>query len=121
MNIQTEWVNLNVSDGTKMRSYVATPATPPRAALLVFPEIFGINSHIRDITERFARQGYLAVAPELFHRSGPGFECGYSEAEIGQGIGLSGKFLDAIFAEETEARAVGFADAVRGMRLCDRH
>ncbi|HEV2200915.1 MAG TPA: dienelactone hydrolase family protein [Bryobacteraceae bacterium] len=87
MDIQTEWVNLSVSDGTKMRSYVATPATPPRAALLVFPEIFGINSHIRDITERFARQGYLAVAPELFHRSGPGFECGYSEAEIGQGIG----------------------------------
>jgi carboxymethylenebutenolidase len=87
MDIQTEWVNLSVSDGTKMRTYVAQPARSPRAALLVFPEIFGINSHIRDIAERFARQGYLAVAPELFHRSGPGFECGYSEAEIGQGIG----------------------------------
>ena len=87
MEIQTEWVNLTVSDGSVMRTYVAQPARAPRAALLVFPEIFGINSHIRDVTERFARQGYLAIAPELFHRSGPGFECGYSEAEVGQGIG----------------------------------
>lgn len=87
MDIQTEWVNLTVSDGSTMRAYVAQPAGGPRAALLVFPEIFGINSHIRDVTERFARQGYLAIAPELFHRSGPGFECGYTEPEIGQGIG----------------------------------
>lgn len=87
MDIQTEWVQLTVSDGTKMRTYVATPATAPRAAIIVFQEIFGINSHIRDITERFAKQGYLAISPELFHRSGPGFESGYTEPEINQGIG----------------------------------
>jgi carboxymethylenebutenolidase len=87
MDIQTEWVNLNVSDGTTMRTYVAAPASAPRAAIIVFQEIFGINSHIRDIAERFARQGYLAVAPELFHRTGPKFECGYTEPEIQQGIG----------------------------------
>ncbi len=87
MDIQTEWVNLSVSDGTTMRTYVATPAGSPRAAIIVFQEIFGINSHIRDISERFAREGYLAVAPELFHRTGPKFECGYTEPEIQQGIG----------------------------------
>jgi carboxymethylenebutenolidase len=87
MDIQTEWVDLSVSDGTKMRTYVATPASAPRAAIIVFQEIFGINSHIRDITERFAKQGYLAISPELFHRTGPKFECGYSDAEVQQGIG----------------------------------
>jgi carboxymethylenebutenolidase len=87
MDIQTEWVNVVVGDGSTMRTYVATPSQAPHAALLVFPEIFGINSHIRDVTERFAQRGYLAIAPELFHRSGPGFECGYTEPEIGQGIG----------------------------------
>jgi carboxymethylenebutenolidase len=87
MDIKTEWVDVAVGDGSKMRTYVAKPTGAPRAALLVFPEIFGVNSHIRDVTERFAKQGYLAVSPELFHRSGPGFECGYSEAEIQQGVG----------------------------------
>ena len=53
---------------------VARPEGAPRAGLIVFQEIFGINSHIRDITERFAREGYLAIAPELFHRTGPGFD-----------------------------------------------
>lgn len=43
--------------------------------VLVFPEAFGIDKHIRDVTERFAKEGYLAIAPELFHRTAPpGFE-----------------------------------------------
>jgi len=85
MEIQTEWINLSVSDGTTMRAYVAQRSKTPRAALLVYQEIFDVNPHIRDITERFARQGYLAIAPELFHRTGAGFECGYSPEEIPKG------------------------------------
>ena len=77
--MKTEFVNLSVSDGTQMRAYVARPDNSPRAGLIVFQEIFGINSHIRDVTERFAKQGLLAVAPELFHRTGPGFESGYTD------------------------------------------
>jgi carboxymethylenebutenolidase len=87
MEIQTEWIDVAVSDGTNMRVYVATPATEPRAAIIVFQEIFGVNSHIRDVAERFAKQGYLAVSPELFHRTGEKFESGYTEPEIQQGIG----------------------------------
>lgn len=79
MDIQTEFVDLSVSDGTSMRAYVARPAGKARAGLLVFQEIFGINSHIRDVTERFAREGFLALAPELFHRTAPGFESGYTD------------------------------------------
>lgn len=47
---------------------------------MVFQEAFGVNSHIRNVTERFAAQGYLAIAPELFHRTAPaGFEGSYSD------------------------------------------
>jgi carboxymethylenebutenolidase len=46
---------------------------------MVFQEAFGVNAHIRDVTERFAREGYLAIAPELFHRTGPGLEAGYAD------------------------------------------
>lgn len=80
MRISTEWINLQVADGTTMRGYVSKPIdTHPHATILVFQEAFGVNPHIRDITERFSREGYLALAPELFHRTGPGFEGSYTD------------------------------------------
>ncbi|HEY1239113.1 MAG TPA: dienelactone hydrolase family protein [Bryobacteraceae bacterium] len=79
MSAQTEYVTLSVSDGTSMRAYVARPAGNARAGLIVFQEAFGVNPHIRDVTERFAGQGYLAIAPELFHRTAPGFEGSYTD------------------------------------------
>src|ERR1700678_941765 len=79
MNPKTEYVNLAISDGTSMRAYVAHPEGKPRAGLLVFQEAFGVNGHIRDVTDRFAREGYLSISPELFHRTGPGLEAGYTD------------------------------------------
>lgn len=91
MALRNEFVNLKVSDGTEMRAYVVHPEGKPKGAMMVFQEIFGINSHIRDVTERYAKQGYLAVAPELFHRFAPNFECGYSNEEIQNAIQYLGK------------------------------
>lgn len=80
MEIHTEFVTVNVADGTSMRLYVARPTgARPARGLLVMQEAFGINAHIRDVTERFAREGFLAVAPELFHRTGAGFEGKYDD------------------------------------------
>jgi carboxymethylenebutenolidase len=80
--IKTEWITLKVADGTTMRAYVARPQdTNPHSGLLVYQEAFGVNAHIRDVTERLAREGYVAVAPELFHRSAPGFEGAYDNFE----------------------------------------
>ena len=84
MAIQTEFTTLGVGDGTAMRAYVARPEGQAKAAIIVFQEIFGINAHIRDVTGRFAREGYLAVAPELFHRTGEGFESGYTDMAPGR-------------------------------------
>ena len=79
----TSHVQLSVSDGTTMRAYVARPdASAPdrkRAGLLVLQEAFGVNAHIRDVTERYARHGYIAIAPELFHRTAPGFDGRYDD------------------------------------------
>ena len=84
-----------------MRAYVARPQGKPRAGLLVFQEIFGINPHIRDITGRFAGEGYLAIAPELFHRTGPGFEHDYTD--MTEGIGHMQKLTDAGLAADIRA------------------
>jgi carboxymethylenebutenolidase len=80
MEIQTEYITLAVDDGTTMRAYVARPANASaNRTLMVFQEAFGVNAHIRNVTERFAREGYLTIAPELFHRTGPGFEGRYDD------------------------------------------
>src|SRR3954470_17227624 len=75
----SEWVELTVDDGSSMRAWVARPATPTGRGLLLFQEAFGVNAHIRDLSERFAAQGFLTIAPELFHRTPPGVDCPYSE------------------------------------------
>ena len=48
---------------------VAGESAAPRA-IIVLQEAFGVNDHIREVTDRFAAAGYLAIAPELFHRDG---------------------------------------------------
>ncbi len=74
------WVALGVEDGSTMRAWVARPPEPlPTRGLLVFQEAFGVNAHIRSVADRFAQEGFLAIAPELFHRTQPGFEGRYDD------------------------------------------
>ena len=62
---------LETPDGA-MDVYVATPQGAAKGAVIVIQEAFGVNDHIQDVTRRFAAEGYLAVAPALFHRAGGG-------------------------------------------------
>src|SRR5580698_1534028 len=79
-NIDTEKVSLKIADGTQMNAYVARPSDSLKhPGLLVLQEAFGVNAHIRDVTERFAREGYVSIAPELYHRTAPGFEGKYDD------------------------------------------
>ena len=79
--IVKENAELNVPDGTRMRAYVARPAQGgPYPGLLLFQEAFGVNHHIRNVSDRFASEGYVVIAPELFHRTAPaGFEGSYTD------------------------------------------
>jgi carboxymethylenebutenolidase len=75
----SSWIDLTAGDGTSMRAYVARPEHAPTRGLLVFQEAFGVNGHIRDVAGRFAAEGFLAIAPELFHRTAPAFDCPYAD------------------------------------------
>ncbi|HWF43817.1 MAG TPA: dienelactone hydrolase family protein [Candidatus Kapabacteria bacterium] len=81
MTITTEEITLDVS-GSAMQAYVARPESGKAPALIVMQEAFGVNEHIKDVTRRLAQQGYVAIAPELFHRTAPvGFTAGYGDWE----------------------------------------
>jgi carboxymethylenebutenolidase len=103
MAVASEFITFPVNDGSSMRAFVARPDRAPVGAMLVFQEIFGVNSHIRDVTERFAKEGYLSVAPELFHRFAPGFESGYSVDEIQTGIKMLEKLTQEGLAADIRA------------------
>ena len=77
---QTETVNLSVSDGTSMGAFIARPEGDAKCpGILVFQEAFGVNAHIRDICTRLAGEGFVALAPEFYHRTAPGFEGSYDD------------------------------------------
>ena len=64
-------ITLTASDGHSFEAYLATPAATPKAAVVVIQEIFGVNTHIKEVTDRMAAAGYLVIAPALFDRIAP--------------------------------------------------
>ena len=94
MEIRTERIEIPVGGG-RMGAYLARPVdAAPRPGVIVWMEIFGVNGHIRDVTERVAREGYVALAPDFFHRTHPGLEVGYDPKGMEAGMQGLGK-LDA--------------------------
>ena len=95
--MKTETVDLAVADGSQMNAYVARPEGDAGKGIIVLQEAFGVNDYIRRIADRFAgasdrasseevprpagRGSFLAIAPELFHRTQPGFDADYEKRE----------------------------------------
>ena len=113
MEIQTERAVIQVGDA-RMGAYLARPRdVAPRPGVIVWMEIFGVNSHIREVTERVAREGYVALAPDFFHRSFPGLDVGYDET--GMQVGMKGlASLDADQMTEDARAAVSYLRSLRG-------
>ena len=75
-----QFIPLAVDDGTTMQAYVVRPVNAGRKpGLIVFQEAFGVNAHIRDVATRFAAQGFVVIAPELYHRTGTHVEGSYDD------------------------------------------
>jgi len=73
---------LKAADQHQLGAYRADPQGASKGGIVVIQEIFGVNHHIRSVCDRLAKEGYSAVAPALFDRSEPNFECGYTPDEI---------------------------------------
>lgn len=106
MKTTSERISIPVGN-QKMGAYVARPeGAGVYPGVLLFMEIFGINSHIRSVADRVAAEGYVVLAPDLFHRDAPGIELGYDQASLTQGIEIMVKTQPAgILADVTAAHA----------------
>lgn len=79
-----EWIPLTTPEGP-VQAWLARPVTAPLGAVVVIQEIFGVNPHIRAVTDRFAEAGFTAMAPALFDLVRPGTELRYDDAGVIRG------------------------------------
>ena len=83
-----QWVDLTSGDGFVFPAWVARTDGAPRGAVVVLQEIFGVNTHIRSVADRFAARGYLAVAPSTFARVQKDVDLGYGPEDMQAGMAL---------------------------------
>jgi len=84
-----ENVRLKSSDSHELDTYLSRPTGAAVGGLIVVQEAFGVNAHIRRVTDGYARDGFLAIAPALFDRFERGVELGYEGADRDKGIALA--------------------------------
>ena len=89
----SDWIKLKASDGFELSAWRADPKGAPRGGIVVIQEIFGVNHHIRSVTDRIAAEGYLAIAPAVFDRVQPSVELGYDQPGMASGMELAGKLV----------------------------
>lgn len=99
------------ADATTIDAWQARPSGLIKAGLVVIQEIFGVNHHIRGVTDRFAADGYLALAPAMFDRRKKGVDLGYDQAGIAQGREIAMTLKPA----EIMADVAGAIKALRGL------
>ena len=103
----SEFTTIMARDGHEFQTWLAAPPGRPRAAIVVVQEIFGVNSHIRAVTDGYASDGYVAIAPALFDRVRRGIELGYSAADMQEGQGYVKQLQrEGILADLSAAIAV---------------
>ena len=82
-----ELTTIMARDGHEFQAWLTAASGRPRGAVVVIQEIFGVNGHIRSVTDGFAAAGYTAIAPALFDRVRRGIELGYTPADMQEGAG----------------------------------
>lgn len=83
-NSEIRTAKITIPNGDlQIATYLAQPASEGQfPAVIVIQEIFGVNAHIREVTDRIAKEGYVAIAPAIYQRQAPGFETGYTPEDI---------------------------------------
>lgn len=110
-----EWTTVQAEDGHTLDLYVARPAGPPVAGLVVLQEIFGVNSHIRSVADGFAKNGFLAVAPALFDRIEKGIQLGYEGADRDRAMACLKQMVPSNAVKDVAA-ALAYARQATGMK-----
>ena len=106
-------INLNTSGTQCIGAYLARPDGASKGGIVVVQEIFGVNAHVRSVTDRFAALGYTAIAPEVLDHVVSGVELGYDDAGFKRGRGLVGEISFDKAIEDVASAAESIRSAGR--------
>ncbi|MGO1767484.1 carboxymethylenebutenolidase [Advenella sp. S44] len=101
-------MTLTAADGHELQAFIAGPEDAEKG-IVVLQEIFGVNSHIRDVCEFYASKGYRVIAPALFDRIESGVEMGYTAQDVDRGKQLKAKVSYDDALKDIEAAATALA------------
>jgi carboxymethylenebutenolidase len=83
MQVRSSRITVAADDGTEMNAYVSYPAGDGQhPGILVLQEAMGVNSQLRGVVDRYAALGFVAIAPDLFHRVSPGYNASTLEMDV---------------------------------------
>jgi carboxymethylenebutenolidase len=113
-------IQLNTTRTQCIGAYVAKPKGAPKGGIVVVQEIFGVNEHMRNVTDRFAEHGYVAIAPAFFDHFESGVELGYDDAGFKRGRELVGElsFDQAVADVASAAEAIESAGRIGCVGYC---
>ena len=101
------WIELKPEGAGPIAAWRDDPAGAPRGGIVVIQEIFGVNAHIREVTGRFAAEGYLAIAPAIFDHVEKGFDAGYDPDSRARGMAVVAEVdLEQVLRDAAAAIAV---------------
>ena len=106
-------ISLNSSRLHCIGAYLAQPAGRPRGGIVVVQEIFGVNAHIRAVTDRFADAGYTAIAPCFFDHVETGVELDYDEDGFARGRALVAEVGIELAVDDVASAAEAIASTGR--------
>ena len=121
-DMMENFLTIETSDGPMSAFVCCEEGEQKRPVVIILQEAFGVNHHIKDICERFAREGFLAIAPELYHRSGKHIQVEYgdkntfmplmgalSNEKMAQDLKATEKFLENLSnADKNNVFCIGF-------------
>ena len=81
-------IEITAKDNHKFSAYISQPSGKPKAGIVIIQEIFGVNAHIKEVTDLYASKGYLCIAPSLFDRIEKNVTLNYDEIGVSKGRNL---------------------------------
>ena len=83
-----ELIEVSAKDNHQFSAYISQPFGKPKAGIVIIQEIFGVNKHIKEVTDLYASKGYLCIAPSLFDRIEKNVSLNYDENSVSKGRNL---------------------------------
>ncbi len=113
-------IHLTTSGTQCISAWLVEPTTAPKGGIVIVQEIFGVNQHIRDLAQRFADNGYVAIAPAFFDHVETGVELEYDRSGFARGRHLASEISmdDAVADIASAAESIASAGRIGCVGYC---